>query len=131
MKFISRLLRPPSYSSLAWHESRTVPGVRFATRRISLGQRLELTRNARELALRNEFLKAGEPSDQLEASQADLLVRKLYLEWGVAELEGLRIDGQKATLAMLIANGPECLSDEVIETIRAELELSDEERKNF
>jgi hypothetical protein len=130
MKFISRLRRVPSYSSLAWHESRTVPGVRFATKRISLGQRLELTRNVRELALRYEFLKAGEPSEQLEASLADLLVRKLYIEWGVAELEGLRIDGQKATPTMLIAHGPERLSDEVIETIRAELELSDEERKN-
>ncbi|HTU48141.1 MAG TPA: hypothetical protein VMF91_23980 [Bryobacteraceae bacterium] len=131
MKFISRLRRVPSYSSLAWYDSRTVPGVRFATKRISLGQRLELTRNVRELALRYEFLKAGEPGDQLEASLADLLVRKLYIEWGVAELEGLQIDGEKATPAMLIANGPERLSDELIERIRAELELSDEERKNF
>jgi len=32
---------------------------------------------------------------------------------------------------MLIEKGPERLSDEVIETIRAELGLSDEERKNF
>lgn len=130
MKFISPLRKVPSYSSIAWHESRTVPGVRFATKRASLGQRLELTKNVRELALRYEFLKAGEPSDQLGASLSDLLVRKLYIEWGVAELEGLRIDGQAATPEMLIANGPERLSDEIIEAIRAELELSDEERKN-
>jgi hypothetical protein len=130
MKFISHLRRDSSYSSLAWHDSQTVPGVRFATRRISLAQRLELTKNVRELALRYEFLKTGEPSDQLEASLADLLVRKLYIEWGVVELEGLRIDGQKATPTLLIENGPECLSDEVIQTIRADLELSEEERKN-
>jgi hypothetical protein len=130
MKFISRLRKAPDYFSVAWHESRTVPGVRVAIRRISLGQRIELTKNVRDLALRYEFLKAGEPADQIEASLSDLLVRKLYIEWGVAALEGLRIDTEEATPAMLIQRGPECLTDEIVETIRAQLELSEEERKN-
>ncbi len=131
MKFISRLRRAPDYSSLVWHDSRTVPGVRFAIRRISLGQRIELTKSVRELALRYEFLKSGEPADQLEASLSDLLVRKLYIEWGVAALEGLQINSQTATPEMLIESGPELLSHEIVEKIRAELELSEEERKNF
>jgi hypothetical protein len=130
MNFLSHLRKAPIYSRVIWHDSRVVPGVRFATRRISLAQRIELTKRVRELSLRYEFLKAGEPSDQLEASLADLLVRKLYIEWGADALEGLQIDGQKATPIMLIENGPEALSDEVIDTIRAELELSGEERKN-
>ena len=104
--------------------------MRFGIRRLSLAQRIELTKQARELALQHEFLKAGEPSEQLEATLADLLVRKLYLEWGVAELEGLRIDGQPGTVEMLIEKGPEQLSDEIIEAIRAEVGLSEQERKN-
>lgn len=131
MKFISRLLRPPQYSSVTWHDSRTVPGVRFATKRMSLGERIELTRQVRELALRYEFLKTGEPADQVEATLADLLVKKLYIEWGVVELQGLRIDGEDGTPALLIERGPEGLSNEVIEAIRGEIALSDDERKNF
>jgi hypothetical protein len=130
MKFISRLRRAPDYFSVAWHDSRTVPGVKVAIRRISLSQRIELTKNVRELALRYEFLKSGEPADQLEASLSDLLVRKLYVEWGVAAVQGLRIDAEEATPAMLIERGPECLTEEIVELIRAQLELSEEERKN-
>jgi hypothetical protein len=130
MSFLSRLLKGPNHSSLEWRESRTVPGVRFAIRRTSLAQRIALTKSVRELALGYEFLKAGEPADQLEAALADLLVRKLYIEWGVAELDGLRINGQVATPTMLVESGPERLSDEIIEAIRSELELSEQERKN-
>jgi hypothetical protein len=43
---------------MLWLESTTAPGVRYAVRRISLGQRLELTKRARELSLRHDFLKA-------------------------------------------------------------------------
>jgi hypothetical protein len=130
MNFLSRLRRKRALSSVSWHESRTIPGVRFGIKRISLEQRIALTKSVRDLALQYEFLKAGEPSDQLEATLADLLVRKLYIQWAVAELEGLRIDGHAVTPAMLVENGPERFSDEVVETIRAELELSEQERKN-
>jgi len=130
MKFISHLRRSPAYSSLIWHESHALRGVRFAIRRVSLAQRIELAKNARELALKYEFLKSGDTEQQLEASFADLLARKLYLEWAVARLEGLCIDGEPGTIRMLIEKGPEELSDEIVNTIRRELVLSDEERKN-
>jgi hypothetical protein len=130
MRFTSLLRESFNYQSLIWHESAAVKGVRFATRRVSLAQRIELTQKARELSLKYEFLKAGEPSDQVEASLADLLVRRLYLEWGLVELTGLTIDGQQPTADALIEKGPEALGEEVIDTIRAELELSGEERKN-
>ncbi len=80
---------------------------------------------------RDEFLRAGDPADQLEAGLADLLVRRLYLEWGLAGIEGLHIDGEAATPETLIAAGPESLSEEIASSIQAELSLSDEERKNF
>jgi hypothetical protein len=130
MKFLSHLRRTPAYSSLIWLESEAVPGVRFAIRRVSLAQRIELAKNVRELALKYEFLKAGDTEQQLEASLADLLARKLYLEWGVARLEGLSIDGEPGTVAALIDKGPEELSDEIFETVRRKLGLTEEERKN-
>jgi hypothetical protein len=131
MKLISPLRKQKGYSSLLWHESQAAKGVRFATRRISLFQRIELTKRARELTIRYEFLKSGEASDQLEAALSDLLVRKLYLEWGLVKLEGLSIDEQHATTDLLIEKGPEDLSDEIIAVLKAELGLSEEERKNF
>lgn len=130
MKFISRLHRPVNHESLLWFRSAAVPGVRYAIRRISLGQRLELTKRARELALRHEFLKAGNNGEQLEASLSDLLIERLYLEWGLAEIEGLTIDGERGTPASLIEKGPEPLSQEILASIEAELGLSEDERKN-
>jgi hypothetical protein len=82
------------------------------------------------LTLRNEFLRAGPLTDQLEASIADLLVKKLYVEWAVVELKGLNIDGHAASVALLIDQGPEALVSEIADAIRAHLELSDSERKN-
>jgi hypothetical protein len=134
MKFISRwrnqLSPPVNHQSLLWLESEIVPGVDFSIRKMSLGQRIELSSRVRELTLRNEFLRGGEPSDQLDAKLADLLVQKLYVEWAVADLKGLRIDGQPASLSLLIERGPEPLVGEMAEAISAHLELSDAERKN-
>lgn len=131
MKFTLPLLRGTHYSAVVWKESNVLPGVRYAIRRVSLGQRIELTKAVRELALRNEFLKAAEIPDQMEAALADLLIKKLYLQWGLFEIRGLTIDGKPATPERLVDDGPEALADEVVSGIRAELELSPEERKNF
>jgi hypothetical protein len=131
MKFPSRLRNKSSYASVLWFESEAVQGVRYGIRRVSLCQRIELAKKARELSIRHEFLKAGDASDQLEASLADLLVRKLYIEWGLAEVTGLRVDSEPATVEVLIEKGPEALTDEIIAAIRGQLGLSEEERKNF
>jgi hypothetical protein len=130
MKFMSLLRKSSGHCSVSWHQSQTVPEVRFAIRRISLAHRLELTRRLRDLTLRYEFLNAGETPDQLEAALSDLLVRKLYIEWGLAEIQGLMIDGEDATAALLIQKGPENLTGEIISVIRQEIELSEDERKN-
>ncbi|MBV9157701.1 MAG: hypothetical protein JO097_15665 [Acidobacteriaceae bacterium] len=130
MKFTSRLHNDVSYSSVSWQESSAVQGARFAIRKVSLSQRIELTKSVRELALRHEFLKAGDVADQLEATLADLLVKRLYLEWGLAEVRGFTIDGQPATVELLIEKGPEGLTDEIMSSIRAEIGLSEEQRKN-
>ena len=130
MKLLSRWRKQGSYESLLWLESERFPGVDFSIRKISLSQRIDLSSRIRELTLKNEFLKAGELTDQLEASMADLLVRKLYVEWAVVDLKGLKIDGRPASVELLIERGPEELVNEMAEAIRSHLELSDEERKN-
>jgi hypothetical protein len=105
-------------------------GVRFAVRRVSLQQRIELNHRVRELTIKHEFLKAGDASSQLEAALSDLLVAKLYIEWGLQTIQGLSINGQVATADSLIASGPENLTDEIVRTIQAESTLTDDERKN-
>ena len=128
--FSSHLHSAPDYSTVVWHDSETTTGVRFATRRVSLAGRIELTRRVRELTLRHEFLKAGDSADQIEASLSELLVQRLLLEWGLLEVTGLIIDGAPGTPLTLIESGPEALSDEIAATVRQEIGLSEEERKN-
>ena len=118
------------YETTLWKVSTSVPGVRYCVRRASLRQRIELVRRARELSLRNEFLKAGNSSDQLEATLADLYVQQLYLEWGLMEVAGFTIDGHKPSASTLIEKGPETLAKEIVEAIQEELSLSENERKN-
>lgn len=130
-KCTSRSPEDQTYSSLLWHESKVMPGVKFATRRVSLQQRLELTSRVRELILKHEFLKAGDSADQLEVTLGELLVKKAYLEWGLVDLQGISFDGESATPETLIACGPEALAEEIVTAIRGQLHLTEEERKNF
>jgi hypothetical protein len=66
----------------------------------------------------------------LEAALSSLLVAKLYIQWGLETIEGLSINGQMATAESLIANGPESLADEIVQTIQAESSLTNDELKN-
>ena len=130
MKFTLPLHRDVAYSNVLWRESRKVPGVRYAIRRISVANRIELGYRARELALKHDFLRAGDTMEQIEATLADLLVRKLYLDWGLWEVKGLSINGRPATPQSLIEEGPEELGEEIAGDIRSQLGLSEDERKN-
>jgi hypothetical protein len=129
-KFTSPLHKYEAYSSVVWQHSSTYTSVRYAVRRMSLGQRIEMAERIQVLSSKYEFLKAGDALEKAEAHLAELLVRRLYLEWGLAAIEGLSIDGEKASVELLIEKGPELLCDEVVTSIRAELELSEDERKN-
>ncbi len=130
MKSLLPLHRETNYTSVVWYKSRCLEQVSFAVRRPSLAQRIELTERARSLTLKHEFLAAGDLSDQLTASLSELLVRRLYLEWGLADVKGLKIDGEPASVLNVIERGPEELSDEIIKAIKAESGLSEDERKN-
>lgn len=116
--------------SCCWKSSALLPGVSFAIRCPSLNERLRLTERIQQLCLRHDFLKAGPSDDQLQAAHSELLIRKLYLEWGLLDVKGLSIDGLRATPKRVFENGPEALSDEIIEAIKSEFGLTEDERKN-
>ena len=113
-----------------WHESSEYPGVRFFIRQISFSSRLELMAAMRDLIAKNEFLRAGDSLDQTDAAISDLLARSVYLRWGLQEIQGITVAGQPADSDLLIEKGPERLCNEIVEAIRASLELSETERKN-
>src|SRR5438309_936736 len=130
MNVISRSPNNFDHASTLWYESSSYKGVRFATRQVSLSGRIELTRMIQDLIAKNEFLRAGDTLEQSQASLADLLARRVYLEWGIVEIQGLTIDGSPACIQDLIERGPEGLCDEIATAIQSELTLSEDERKN-
>ena len=120
-----------SYNSTLTKNSKSTPGVAFTIRRISFGRRMELSRKIRGISQKIEFLTAGdELKERIEANILAQEIDSTYLEWGLAELAGLTIDGEAATPALLMANGPDELTTEIVLAIKAECGLSEEERKN-
>jgi hypothetical protein len=119
------------YTSQVKCESKSAPGVVFHIRRMSLARRVELTRRVRELWMRCEFLNAGQDAgEKLEAALLEQEIDRLYLQWGLCGIEGLRIDGEPADTDRLMALGPEGLAREIVDAVKAECQLTAEERKN-
>jgi hypothetical protein len=120
-----------NYSSIVRHESQSVSGVSFEVRRLSLGRRIEMSRKIRSLSARMNFAEAGSTFiDKLESSALALEIERVYLEWGIESIDGLMIDGDPATVESAIASGPENLYREMVDAVRAECELGEQERKN-
>jgi len=131
MKSWLRLGEAMNYESRSRVGSKLRPEVTFTLRRMSVERRVDLTRRLRELLQKIEFLESGsDPRESMEAALVAAEVNQIYLSWGLAEIEGLEIDGQGATPESLIAAGPEDLCREIIAAIRAECGLSEAERKN-
>ncbi len=131
MNCSSPLDESAEYSSTKWVTSATHPGVRFRLARLSRGRRIALARSVRALWQRLEYHGAGESIDD-RLSEA-VLAAELdadYLKWGLVAVEGLVIDGCPASVQQLIETGPEALCREIVAAIRAELGLSEDERKN-
>lgn len=123
--------KPAEYESVARFTSERIAGARFTIVKMSFGRRMELTRRIREIGQRIEFLEAGsELREKIEATVLGAEIDRLYLEWGLVDVEGLLLDGEEATPGLLIEKGPEELTREILARIRAECGLSEEERKN-
>ncbi|MCC6585585.1 MAG: hypothetical protein IT168_02600 [Bryobacterales bacterium] len=119
------------YSSFVTHRSNEVDGVSFTVKKMSLGGRLDLAKRIRQIGIRREFHNAGgNLEDELEVGIIENEINRAYLEWGVTGIDGLMIDGEAATVETVIHHGPERLTGEMLAAVRAELSLSEEERKN-
>ena len=120
-----------TYSSYEIVDSKVAAGVSFKVARMSFGRRVELTRRIRELALRKEFLQAGEtPDEKMDAALLASEIDRIYLLWGLKEVTGLELDGAPASPESLAANGPENLLREALSAIKKQCGLTDDERKN-
>jgi hypothetical protein len=119
------------YQSSFVVESKVAPGVLLTVNRVSVARRLELLRRVREMSARMEFHDAGAAlGDKLEASITSAEIESLYVIWGITNIDGLVIDGETATPSALVASGPEGLVREAATIVRAQLGLSEDERKN-
>ncbi len=131
MNCLSLSPRADGYQSFFWRRSETHPRVRFAVARMSLGRRLEIARDIRDIGQRLEYLEAGGSlAEKAEASVAAAEIDRVYLRCGLAGLEGLEIDGAPATTQTLFEAGPQELTREILDAIQAEWGLSETERKN-
>ncbi len=120
-----------TYESNVQVDSQTLPGVKFTIHRISFGRRMELCRRVREIGQRLEFLEAGEEfREKVEANLLSHEIDRIYLEWGLVGIEGLKIDGEPASGELVAEKGPEALTKEIIDAIKSQCGLSEEERKN-
>lgn len=120
-----------TWESRVWFDSAVVEGVRFEIVRVSFGRRIELARRIREIGRRLEYLEAGtEAREKMEATVLAAEIDRAYLEWGLAAVDGLAIDGEGATPEALIDRGPVELAQEILGRIKSECGMTEDERKN-
>jgi hypothetical protein len=120
-----------AYESVKRVASEAMAGVTFTVRRMSFARRIELMRKLRDLGSRLEFLEAGGSArEQMEAGLLRAEIDRIYVEWGIAGVEGLTVDGEPAGPAELAERGPEELFREALRAVRAETGLDEAERKN-
>jgi len=120
-----------TYESTTVIESSVAAGVTYTVARMSFGRRLELMRRIRELTGRIEFLDAGQQTGQrMEAAVLRAEIDRLYVMWGLRDIAGLDVDGQRATPELLAEAGPEDLFREAVAAVRAATGLTEAARKN-
>ncbi len=120
-----------NYESYKTVESRACPGVRFRVRRLSLTRRMELVGLIRETGEKLAFHMAGDSVvDAAQAAEIRARMDELYIRWGLTEIEGLTIDGEEVRTENLLERGPDALAREIVDTVKNELFLNEEERKN-
>ena len=119
------------YESAVTVSSEARPGLELRVARMSFGRRLELMKRVRELARRVEFHEAStDPRERMDAGLLRAEIDRMFVLWGVLSVEGLSVDGQAATAAVLADRGPEDVFHEALAAVRKETGLTEEERKN-
>jgi hypothetical protein len=98
---------------------------------MSFSRRTDLLRQLRMLTARLEFNNAGNTAqDKADAALYASEIDQLYLDWGLGRIDGLEIDGEPADSDLLIKYGPDDLCREIVEDIKQECILREEDRKN-
>jgi len=106
-------------------------GVTCRIRKITFQRRLSLLRELRELARRYEFTAAGETvQDKYDAAVIQQEINKHYWDHFVLAVEGLSIDGVKASPETLWSDGPDNLVQEILKVVTSQAFLSADEAKN-
>ena len=120
-----------TYESFTTVESHACTGVRFRVRRLSLARRMELVRLIRETGEKLAFHMAGDSvADAAHAAEIRARMDALYIRWGLEEITGITIDGEPVSLDNLLDRGPDALAREIVDAIKGELFLDEDERKN-
>jgi hypothetical protein len=119
-----------NYESAVRTESQKCPGVSYVVERMSFGRRLELMKSVRDAAAKLEFYEASlSDADKMNASILSAEVDKIYVRWGLREVDGLLIDGERATPETLSTSGPEDLFREALTAVKQQCGLSEAEKK--
>ena len=120
-----------TYESTRKVSSAVCAGVKYTIARMTFGRRIELMRSVRELTGRHEFERAGSSiEDRVQASLTAAAIDQLYLNWGLISIEGLEVDGRLADPQTVALCGPEALCREIIQAIKHECALTEDELKN-
>ena len=120
-----------NYESTLQLISVSYPCVTYRIRRPSFRRRSALIGQVRELGRSLQFLEASESViEKIEAFHVRSKIDQVYLEWGLEDVAGIQIDGEEATVESLISKGPEDLTKEILDQIKRQCTLSEEERKN-
>jgi|WetSurMetagenome_2_1015567.scaffolds.fasta_scaffold285780_2 hypothetical protein len=119
------------YQSSLELKSDLYPEVTYQILRPSFSRRLDLTQRISELVRRLEFHEAGAGlEDRCSEVRLKVELDIMLLEWGLLGLDGLSIDGEPATIQLLLKRGPDDLTREIADRIRQECGLTEDERKN-
>jgi hypothetical protein len=118
-----------NYLSVVGRESALWPGVIYRIEKMSFGRRIELMKTVRVATTKIDFLDAASEPDRMAAAILATEVDRIYLQWGLKEVEGLNIDGMPATPDSLIVSGPEDLLQEALAFVKSECGLTEGEKK--
>jgi len=128
---MSHLAEAVRYESTLQLHSSVYPTVSYRIRRPSFLRRSQLISQVRELGRSLQFLEASpDIVEKLEAVRTRTEINRLYLQWGLESISGLLVDGEAATVELLLAKGPEDLTNEILEQIKRQCSLSEPEIKN-
>lgn len=147
------------YLSTSDFESQLVPGMKLKLRKMSSGRRAdfnlktadvmaELNQAREPLILMGKDMEAAKESgntalaDELDKSMTDIQLKiwndiiasKLYrtlIAWGVESIDGWEIDGQPATVALILERAPDEIIVEIGKAIDSVLNMTFEEQMGF